>query len=109
MHVPFFGLNLFIIQSIYKRFTNESNVRIGCPIARLNGQNIRFVTLGFTVRTVVFHLAYNMIADAVFVRKPAVKLQFVGRWDNGACKETIRIYFRNYYVAGRILFDFFGR
>lgn len=109
MHVPFFGLNLFIIQSIYKRFTNESNVRIGCPIARLNGQNIRFVTLGFTVRTVVFHLAYNMIADAVFILKPAVKLQFTGRGDNGACKETIRIYFRNYYVPGRILFDFFGR
>lgn len=85
------------------------NIRIGCPIARLNGQNIRFVMLGFTVRTVVFHLAYNMIADTVFVRKPAVKLQFVGRWDNGACKETIRIYSCNYNVAGRILFDFFGR
>jgi len=65
--------------------------------------------LGFAVRTVVFHLAYNMIADTVFVRKPAVKLQFVGRWDNGACKETIRIYSCNYNVAGRILFDFFGR
>ena len=65
--------------------------------------------LGFAVRTVVFRLAYNMIADAVFVRKPAVKLQFIGRRDNGACKETIRIYFRNYYVPGRILFDFFGR
>ena len=50
-----------------------------------------------------------MIADAVFVRKPAVKLQFVGWWDNGACKETIRIYSCNYNVAGRILFDFFGR
>ena len=34
-----------------------SNIRIGCPIARLNGQNIRLVMLGFTVRTVVFHLA----------------------------------------------------
>ena len=85
------------------------NIRIWYPIARLNGQNIRFVTLGFAVRTVVFHLAYNMIADAVFIRKPAVKLQFVGRWDNGACKETIRIYSCNYYVPGRILFGFFGR
>lgn len=87
MHVPFFGLNLFIIQSIYKRFTNESNIRIGCPIARLNRQNIRFVMLGFAVRTVVFHLAYNMIADTVFVRKPAVKLQFVGRWETGLAKK----------------------